>query len=401
MQEDFLHHLWQYQKIDSANLKTVSGNNLQVLKVGQQNQYAGPDFFNAQIIIGNQKWAGNIEIHLKSSDWYAHNHQQDKNYDTIILHVVWEDDVVVFDKNNNPIETLVLKNITQKFVFQNYQKLIQNKNWIPCENEIHGINNFTWSFWKTQLIINRLTRKTKVFEAILEKTNHNWEALLFELLAKNFGLKMNQQAFLSVAQNISFLVFKKEIPKKLTLEALLLGQANLLKDTLEDGYYQQLQQEFQYLKHKHQLKTSLVKMNFYGIRPAGFPTIRLSQFASLYSQNSTLFAKIIKIKTIEDAQKIFLVSASEYWNTHYTFCKKSGRQTKKITNSFIALLLINVVIPLKYLYAKSLGEDNIQDVLALYSSLPSEKNGIINKFVALKIEVKTALDSQSLIELKN
>jgi len=401
MQEDFLHYIWQYQKFTAVNLKTVSGNLLQVLNVGAHNHNAGPDFFNAQLLINNQKWAGNVEIHLKSSDWYAHHHQIDKAYDNIILHVVWEDDIAVFDSNNNAVETLVLKDRVDVTLLKNYKKLLQQKNWISCENEIHIIDDFTWSFWKEKLIINRLQRKTAALDALLLKTNNNWEELLFILLAKNFGLKINQNQFLQVAQKLSFLVFKKEIASALSLESLLFGQANLLDDDKEDGYYQHLQKEYIYLKQKHKLQDNLIKMEFFGLRPASFPTIRLSQFAMLYHQNKSLFAKVIQIKSVAEAQKIFSVTAAEYWNTHYTFGKSSAKHKKKISNSFIALLLINVVIPLQYQYAKSIGKNNIEEVLKLYEAIGSEKNRIIEKFKKLKVSVNNALDSQSLIELKN
>ena len=401
IQENLLHYIWQYQKFTTTNLKTESGYTLQIVNVGTHNKHAGPDFFNAQLLINNQKWAGNVEIHLKASDWYAHHHENDVAYKTIILHVVWEDDVAVFDNNNNQIETVVLKNRVDKTLLKNYQQLLQQKSWIPCENNIHTIDDFIWIFWKEKLIINRLQRKIADLEVLLSENNNNWEELLFVLLAKNFGLKINQNQFLQLAQSISFSVFKKEIPNMLSLESLLLGQANLLADSKEDGYYQQLQTEYEYVKQKHKLQDNLIKLNFFGLRPVSFPTIRLSQFANLYHQNSTLFAKVIQIKTLAAAQKIFTVTANQYWDTHYTFGKTSAKRKKKISNSFVALLVINVIIPLQYKYAKSLGKDNIEAILKLYESIGSEKNGIINKFATLKVKAVSALDSQSLIELKN
>jgi len=401
MQEDFLHYLWKYQKFAKVNLKTVSGKDLQVIRVGTHNHQSGPDFFNAQLLIGNQKWAGNVEIHIKASDWYAHHHETDKAYHNIILHVVWEDDVVVFDANNNPIEALELKNKVAVNVLKNYKKLLNQQNWIPCEKDIHSIDNFTWTFWKEKLIINRLQRKTEVLQTILQETNNDWETVLFVLFAKNFGLKINQEQFLAVAKSISFKVFKKEISNLLSLEALLLGQSNLLKENKEDVYYQQLQKEYIYLKQKHQLSSLSVKMNFFGLRPAGFPTIRLSQLAVLYYQNPTLFSKIIAVKNIDEAIKIFDLSASEYWNTHYTFAKPSATRKKKLTKAFISLLLINVVIPIQYLYSKSLGENHIENIIKLYRSLKAEHNKIITAFRSRKILVGNAFDSQSLLELKN
>ncbi len=401
MQEDFLHYIWQYQQFSAIPLKTTDGSMLQITKVGIKNKKSGPDFFNAQLIINNQKWAGNVEIHVNSSDWYVHQHQNDNAYKTVILHVVWEDDVAIFDENNNALKTLVLKDKVAASLLKNYNKLQHTKNWIPCEKTIHTITNFTWVFWKEKLIINRLQRKTETLNNLLVKTNNNWEELLFLLLAKNFGIKINQQQFLQLAQYISFSVFKKENTNALALESILYGQANMLVKNIEDAYYQELQQEYKYQKKKHQLSGKLLQMEFFGLRPISFPTIRLSQLAMLYHKNTSLFSKIINIKTLEDAQNIFSVTASSYWDTHYTFGKKSSKRKKKLSNTFIELLLINTIIPLQYQYAKNLGKDNLEDLLALYKTIQPEKNGITKAFKNLKIPIKTALDSQSLIELKN
>ena len=111
MKEGFLHYLWNYQLFDISKLATVQGDAITILKRGIYNHNSGPDFFNAQIVIGNQKWAGNVEIHLKSSDWYLHHHEEDANYENVILHVVWEHDTDIFRKDNSKLPTLVLKNL--------------------------------------------------------------------------------------------------------------------------------------------------------------------------------------------------------------------------------------------------------------------------------------------------
>jgi len=400
MQEDFLHYIWQYQKLTTTLLKTVQGNLLQVISVGEHNTNSGPDFYNSRIFIGNQEWAGTVEIHLKASDWYVHEHQNDVAYNNVILHVVWENDVVVFDVGQKAIETLVLKNIVNEVLLLNYKQLLQRKNWINCETQIHSIDEFTMSFWKQKLLVQRLHRKAVVLQVELDDLQNSWEALLFHLLATNFGLKINAFSFFQLTKNISFNVFKKETSSVLSLEALLFGQANLLNEFEIDEYYNTLQKEYQYLRQKHQLQDSLVKLQFFRLRPVSFPTIRLSQFAALYYHHNNLFSKIIALKTIDDIYELFSASASIYWDTHYTFGKEANKRKKKISKSFIELLILNTIIPIKFMYSKSIGKDNFEELLQLYRAIKSEKNSVVDKFKDLNVVVISSVDTQSLIELK-
>lgn len=400
MQEDFLHYIWQYQKFSKENLQTVNGKQLQVLVVGEHNTNSGPDFFNSKLIIDDQIWVGTVELHLKSSDWYVHQHQNDMAYQNVILHVVWEDDVAVFDANQNELPTLVLKSCVDEGVLKNYKNLLQQKNWINCENQIHTIDVFTLSHWKEKLVINRLERKSRELEKLVSDLENDWEALLFLQLAKCFGLRLNADQFLQLAKGISFKLFKKQTSNLRQLEALLYGQANLLNGDLEDAYFIKLKNEYAFLKQKYQLQDSMVKLEFFRLRPAGFPTIRLSQFAMLYHAHQGLFAKVLASKSITELEDVFTVVASDYWNTHYTFGKVSAKRKKTISKSFVELLIVNAIIPIKFMYAKSLGATNFEDLLGVYMAIKPEKNTISNKFKSLKVEVKSAADSQAFIELK-
>jgi len=400
MQEDFLHYIWQYQKLTTSRLKTVQGHKIQVVSVGELNTNSGPDFYNSRIVIGIQEWVGTVEVHLKASDWFIHKHQGDSAYDNVILHVVWENDVAIFDSNQNKLETIVLKGLVDESLLLSYKSLLQKKKWINCENQIHTIDEFTLSFWKEKLLIKRLQRKANEMQSLLLSSKNNWEVLLFQLLAKNFGLKINASEFQLLAQNISFEVFKKELSSQFNLEGLLFGQSNLLEESIEDSYYQNMRKEYLYLKQKYQLDDSLVKLQFFRLRPVSFPTIRLSQFSVLYFSQKSLFSKVIEVKTMSSIYELFSVSASEYWDDHYTFGKSSAKRKKQLSKSFINLLVLNTIIPLKFMYAKSVGKDNFEELLQLYKSIKSEKNSILTKFKELKLKTESSADSQSLIELK-
>jgi len=195
MKEDFLHYIWLYKRLDVTNLKTTNNEIVSILNFGHYLQQAGPDFFNAQIVIANQKWAGNIEVHVKSSDWYVHHHEKDPNYNNVILHVVWEHDTPIFRKDNSEIPVLELKKYVSNDMLQKYNELRQQKTWIFCENQINDTTDFVWSNWQERLFFERLERKSVPIQQLLLQTNNDWEAVLFGMLAKNFGLNTNGEMF--------------------------------------------------------------------------------------------------------------------------------------------------------------------------------------------------------------
>ena len=401
MKEDFLHHVWQFKKFDIANLKTTKGESIQILNSGQYLQLAGPDFFNAQLIIGNQKWAGNVEIHLKSSDWYVHNHEKDSNYDSVILHVVWEYDMPIFRKDNSEIPTLELKEYVALSDLHKYQSLVSQKSWIYCENEIQNVDEFIFKNWQERLFFERLERKSQLIFDLAEASNHDWEAVLFCLLAKNFGLNTNGEMFYKVAKSIPFSVVRKESYSLESLEALLLGQANLLSHDFQDSSAKQLQKSYAYLTQKYQLHEKVAgTVEFFKHRPDNFPTIRLAQLANLYFHRKNLFSLVMNSNSVNELYQVFNVGVSHYWQTHYSFDKESSKKIKKLSKSFIDLLVINAIIPLRFAYARSQQKEITQELIDLAITIPSEQNVIIEKFELFGIRSKNVYESQALLQLK-
>ncbi|AWG20062.1 hypothetical protein FFWV33_00260 [Flavobacterium faecale] len=402
MKEDFLHYLWKFKKFDVLNLQTTNQEQVTIHSVGQYLELAGPDFFNAQISIGSQKWAGNVEIHIKSSDWYVHHHERDSAYDNVILHVVWEHDAEILRPDNSEIPVLELKNYVDKNVFVNYQSLVAPKSWIYCEKELATIDSFLFKNWQERLFFERLERKSKFIYDLLQQTNNDWEAVLFCLLAKNFGLNTNGQAFLQIAQSLPFSVIRKESFEVENLESLLFGTSGLLDSEKEDNYYKDLKFRFFYLLHKYQLdKGYAVPVEFFKHRPDNFPTIRLSQLANLYHLHQNLFSKIVAAKTVPELYDLFQIETAPYWQDHYQFDKVSPKKKKRLSHSFIDLLLINTIVPLRFAYAKSQGSEIAEDLIALLTEVVSEKNSVIDKFKSFGIKSKSAFESQSLLQLKN
>ena len=402
MQEDFLHYIWKHKAFDTSQLKTSKNEVVEILQLGQHNLNAGPDFFNAQLIIDGQLWAGNVEIHIKASDWYVHHHETDKAYDNVILHVVWEDDSEIFRKDNTAIPTLELRRFIDLDLLNNYQKLIKSNTWINCDNSFSEVDDFLLSNWLERLYIERLERKSEAIFDLLKTSNNDWEAVLFKMLTKNFGLKVNGESFFSLSNSFEFAIVRKLQSEVPDLEALFYGQADLLsEDDVQDIYYQDLQKRYQFLKQKFKLNNQgVLPLHFFRLRPPNFPTIRLSQLANLYHSHSNLFSEVISVKSIEDLYTLFKIETSDFWKTHYTFTKSSKQTKKVLTKSFIDLLIINTVIPLKFSYAKSQGKSIDDDLFQLIKQIKIEKNSIVSKFLDLKPLEKHALNSQALLQLK-
>lgn len=403
VKEDFLHYVWRYKKINVLQLHTTRHEPLEIASFGMHNLNSGPDFFNAKIKIGDQLWAGNVEIHVKSSDWYVHGHEKDPAYDNVILHVVYEHDTDIFRQANSVIPTLELKPHISAELLHKYQELFSNKNkWINCENHFAGVDDFVIDSWLERLYFERLEHKSKSIEALLQDSKNDWEAVLFKLLCKYFGLKVNGDAMFSMASSFDFSVIRKSATSQERLEALFFGQAGLLDEDHPNAYFENLKKEYLFLSQKFQLSNRhVIPLKFFRLRPPNFPTIRLSQLAGLYHSRLHLFSELMDLKTLEDYYAFFDLSVSDYWKTHFTFQKESRYSDKKLTRSFIDLMLINVIIPLKFCQAKHMGKVVDTEIVHLVTQIDSEDNSIVKGFNKLKKVSHQALQSQALIELKN
>jgi hypothetical protein len=402
MKEELLHYVWKYQKLNTLHLKTTQNNQVVIHHPGVYHELAGPDFFNAQIEIDGQKWAGNIEIHVKSSDWYLHNHERDPAYNNVILHVVWENDTAVFGPDNCEIPVVALQDYISADLLHNYRSLVTPKTWINCQNQLKSIPPFLLSNWQERLFFERLERKSQLIAECLILTQNDWEAVLFLCVAKNFGLNTNGDSFFALAKAIPFSVIRKEAIDLQNLEALLFGMAGLLEADNEDTYFKELQFRFYYLLQKHNIqKKPIAPLQFFKHRPDNFPTIRLAQLASVYHHRTNLFSKICDNFSLISLYALFTISPSSYWKNHYLFDKESPNKSKKTTHSLIDLLIINTILPLQFAYAKHQGKEITEDALLLIQGIAPEKNSILDKFKTSGVAVANAFESQSLLQLKS
>ena len=398
MKEDFLHYLWKYKKVP-LNTVLTTGERLQILSFGDYNTLSGPDFQSAQLLIDEQQWAGNVEMHLKSSHWYVHGHESDPAYRNVILHVVWEHDVEVFDANNLPIPTLELRDLISPELLERYNTTVASHyQFIPCEKEYTTIPAITLLSWNERLLVERLEEKATAVNELLKAANFDWEKVLFCMLLKSFGGTVNGEAFLQLGKHLDFSIIRKERSHPLHLEALLLGQAGLLLEETELSYPRELLQNYHYLQQKYNLSAPVVKIHFTGLRPQGFPTIRLSQLVQLYELNEGLFSQILEVNDFKSIQKLFAVGVSDFWETHYTFTKTSKKVKKPISASLITLIWINVFIPLKYAYYQSLGKDVSESLIEELKTMTAESNSIITQYQQLGVSVTTAFDTQVLLQ---
>ena len=402
MQEEFLHYVWKHQKLNLNTLLTTSGERLELVSPGQQNFDAGPDFFDARIRINGQLWAGNVEIHLHSSDWYSHNHHEDSAYQNVILHVVWEHDMDVFMQNEQPIPTLELHGLIAPNAILAYEQLKSTKTPVlPCVSVWADMSSLTLQSWFERLYVERLEVKYEKLLNLLNASKNDWEAVLFQLLLKNFGLKTNGPSFEMLARTIPFKVIQKLRFNPQEMEALLLGQSGLLPLSSSEASVQEMIGMYNYLKRKFDLNQPIsLTPKYFRLRPSNFPTIRLSQFAQLWCSKEGLFSRLIEMNHKQDFYKTCAVGVSPYWVNHFTFEKISKSSKKKLTPNFVDLLMINTIIPIKFVFQKYVGNDPSEELLGLIGSIQKEDNSLIRVFDTLELYEPSALHSQAMIHLK-
>ncbi|WP_435523788.1 DUF2851 family protein [Chryseobacterium indoltheticum] len=396
MNEKLLQYLWNFKIFTHFNFRDTDGNAIEILDFGKWNTDSGPDFLMAKIKIKNIILAGNIELHVKSSDWIFHQHSKDPGYQNIILHVVFQNDIDIRELKDQNIPTLELNDHIDKNVFQKYEDLLKENQFIPCE-KIFSINKIPVNFHEENLL-KKLEEKSLEIEKDLEHHKNNYEAVMFHYLAYSFGLKVNASIFKQIAETLDFNIINKIRQNKTQLEALLFGISGWLENP-SDSQMQIWKREFDFLKAKYNIPEIIIRPKFLRLRPPNFPTIRLSQFADLYFQHQNLFSKIISAQNTNSLFEIFKeIQASDYWTDHFNFGKISSiHHPKVLTKDFIELIILNAILPIKYTYHKYKNENINDEILKFYIEIQSEKNSVITEWKKLGTKIKTSLESQSLI----
>ena len=405
MTEDFLYFLWQYQYFDKNNLKTTSGESLQVVSVGQRNTNAGPDFSNARLLIGGLEWVGNVEMHLKASDWHAHTHTQDRAYDSVLLHVVWEADANINRPDGSALPALELKPITDFSLLKNYTQLIDNQSIVLCKSQFENVSVIQKISMLDRSLMQRLERKAEFVHGLLRQNQNDWEETAYQVLAHNFGFKINAEPMLRLAQNVKLKILQKHRDNQTQIEAALFGQAGLLNTEENDDYIEILRRENDFLTVKYDLQNGRMNAHewkFLRLRPANFPTVRIAQLAALIQQKGSFFSWFIDIQNVSDFIKSFQIKQSDYWQKHYVLGKLTDGKVPSLGKSSIENVVINTVVPLLVAYSQHRdNRDYLDKAIELLEQLPAEHNNITDQWQELGLEIKTAFDSQATIELYN
>ncbi len=401
MNEALLQTIWKYKLVGQSQFIGTKNEAIEIISIGEHNQDSGPDFFNSKINVDGVVLAGNVEIHIKTSDWLKHKHQQNKVYDNLILHVVFEHDVELEQNRLHNVSVIELKSYIKPSLLQQYQAIEFSKQPIACGKSITSFPEFEWNMWLERLAITRIEAKTETIFNLFEHYQHHYEDTLFVLLCRNFGFKINNDAFELLGKSLPYSILKKYADNINQLESLLFGVAGFLEDTFTDTFPKILQNEFEFLKQKHQL-VALQKeqWKFSKTRPVNFPTIRLSQLASIIHKQKSLYHLLETKASLVVLKDFFSAETSAYWQTHFKFDSLSDNSIKNLGDSAFHSIVINTIVPFLVFIGKQTTNDSYTDyALDLLTQLPPEENSKTNYYKALGIKTTNALQSQAQIHL--
>lgn len=401
MNEKLLQYLWNFKLFSPLDFLDTDGNPIQILDFGEWNQNSGPDFLNGKIRYKNLIFSGHIELHLKSSDWIFHGHEDNPDYQNIILHVVYRHDAEPEYFSQNQIPTLCLAPYINRKTIDYYAKLSGVSQFIPCESFLE-VEKIPFGFSEA-LLFKKLDEKATEIGRILSQNKNDLEATLVAQMAYAFGLKINATIFREIVENIGFGILQKVRQNLFQTEALLFGKSGLLEKPTDD-YGQKLLKEYLFLKTKFGLSETFIRPKFLRLHPPNFPTIRLSQLAALLHKIPKIFSAVTQASSTKEMYGIFeMIEASDYWNHHYTFGKTSEKPHKKrLSDDFIFKILINSVLPFRYFYFKNANINATDDILTFYTQIRAEENTILKNWKKLGVPIKTSTDSQAyLYQYKN
>lgn len=415
--EKLLQYCWKHRILPEGELRTADGESIEIVDTGLLNTDAGPDFFNARLRIGGRLWAGNVEIHIRRNDWYAHGHDRDAAYDNVILHVVDAQSNGPADADSaiRTREGRILPEVkisVPEEIRANYRELLSEDSYPPCYKIIPNVTPLSMHSWMAALQTERLKQKTEAIAERVSMLKGDWEHAYFITLARSYGFGSNSDALEQWARNMPMTSVAHHRDNLFQIESIFFGQAGMLNiaavrerlqlETAADEYFQRLQSEYEYLKHKFQMTDKYApQWKYMRMRPQNFPTIRIAQLARLYYERRTSLSQLIECDTIDKLRKMFHCGVSDYWQTHYTFGHESQPSAKQLSTASISLLMINCAIPMIFAYGRQTGSEALCNrALDLLESLPPENNTITRMWKQVGLESRSAGDTQALIQLK-
>lgn len=406
MKEEFLHYLWKYGLYDKEKLTDPEGNRITVISPGTYNRDAGPDFFNARIVTGNTMWAGNVEIHIASSHFDAHGHNNDPAYNNVILHLVAINDRKVYNSRGEELLTVELK--FDNSLYEKYESLVNNPCIIACQDEIGKTDRLLVKQWLSFLAIGRLEQKTAAILKLLAETGNDWDEVFYRMLCRYFGFRVNSEPFEMLASALPFKIIRKHSDNLFQIEALLFGASGMLdeglfREALSDDYYKNLLREYRILSSKYSIQSMHGWLwKFSRLRPVNFPTVRLSQLAKMLSVSGGIFSRVLEISEPARLKELFEVPVSEYWEDHFVFGKKSRKMAKRTGSLATDIIIINAVVPVMFVYGKARDREELCDTAIKFLEATSpEENKIIAEWEAAGVKAESAFFTQALLQLRN
>lgn len=401
MTEAYLHYIWKHQLFDKTQLQTTAGDSVEIIHRGQHNSNAGPDFIEGKVKIGSTLWAGHIEIHIAGSDWLKHNHQHDKAYNNVVLHVVYENDIPAERENKIAIPTLELKGLFDEMGYWRYEQFVGQKRNLACENQLQNVDNLHIAQMLDRTLVERLQEKSKYVAEVFKSAKNDWNETFYRMLFYSFGLKVNAEAMLALAERVPLQIVRKHTGNLFQIEALLQGTAGLISG--EEKYAQELQKEFYFLQKKYSI-ISLEKHQFKlaRLRPVAFPSVRIAQLAAILSASPDLFRTAMNVETPKKFIRKLQQKLPQFWETHYRFGKIAAPKNKTVAISLAHQVLINAVLPVLFQYSRMVGDEKAgAKVFDWLRNIPAENNKVVKAFKIAGFKIENAADSQGCIQLHN
>ncbi|MGB0850340.1 MAG: DUF2851 family protein, partial [Bacteroidia bacterium] len=378
--EDLLQFIWEFQLYQNDKLITTSGKEIRILKQGFLNNNSGPDFENCEVKIGSETFYGSIEIHIDSKDWEHHNHHLDPSYNNVVLHVCYSGNKTALRQDGTAIPTLYLENKIDDRALVKYKRLMEDKPFIPCQNQLSELSSFDVVIWVERMIVERLESRCHSYKKYLNQSNNHWNQAFFTAICRTFGMPVNSEAFEEIAAQLPFDIVQKHNKSLFQLEALFFGVSGLLQHNTEDNYCIGLQSEYAFLKKKYGLKEISTRVKLGRMRPMNLPHIKIAQLAALFHHIPQFISSVLSLPPTKEIQKLLDFQLSDYWSTHYSFGKASKPKSKKISAGFIDHLFLNAIVPFVFFYEKEKMTIDSNKAMEYLRALKSEKNSIISNW---------------------
>lgn len=398
-----MQYVWQFRLWPAADMRTVDGERIDVIDPGTLNKDSGPDFFNAKLVIGGQLWSGNVEMHVRASDWARHGHDKDRAYDSVVLHVVEIDDAPVHRPDGRRIPQMVMA-CARDFAARYHSMVNDPSRELPCGLEIADVPRLHLADWLTALGHERLQLKADRVAALAKACNGGWADAVYVTLARALGFGTNSEPFELLARTTPLKILLKHSDSLLSVEALLFGQAGLLPADAggADFYVKRMAEEYAFLSVKYGLRPSAgCSWKMARMRPANFPHRRIAALAAMVHGGFTAAGRVLGCESEADARGIFDFELTGYWARRYAFGAPSAPGVRAFSAASASVLIINVVAPVMYAYGEYAGDFRRQErAVELLQSLKPERNGIVDIFSRAGVRADDAFATQALIQLR-